>query len=64
LLGCSVLLCDRPTETPEIIKTLQAHPDRRQQIATNGQRRMGRPGAAARIAQTLVTHLGTTRPEP
>lgn len=64
LLGCSVWLCDRPTETPEIIKTWQTHPEQRQHIATNGQRRMGRPGAAARIAQTLVTHLGSASPKP
>lgn len=57
LLGRSVQLLSDPAKTPHTIRALQAHPEHRRAIAQNGQQRMGPPGAAARIAQTLVNQL-------
>lgn len=57
LLGQSVLLCHRPEAVVDIVRSLQQQPEWRQQIAENGRRRMGTPGAAERIARCLVEQL-------
>ena len=57
LLGPSVLLCHRPEAVVDIVRSLQQQPEWRQQIAENGRRRMGTPGAAERIARCLVEQL-------
>lgn len=57
LLGESVILCDRPEAVVEVVRSLQGQPARRRQIAENGRRRMGAPGAAERIAQSLIERL-------
>jgi hypothetical protein len=40
------------------MQSLLRDPDRLQLIAENGWRRMGEPGAAARIAKCLIQRLG------
>jgi uncharacterized protein (TIGR03492 family) len=54
LLGCSVILVQKPTDVASEVQTLFANPDRLHAIAKNGTRRMGKPGAAKRIAQCLI----------
>lgn len=54
LLGPSLILVDRPSEVSSAMQFLFRDPDRLQLIAENGQRRMGEPGAARRIAECLL----------
>ncbi|MEA5509376.1 lipid-A-disaccharide synthase-related protein [Crocosphaera sp. UHCC 0190] len=54
LLGCSVTLVDTPKQAGNILMTLLNHPQKLQQIAENGRKRLGNPGAGARIAECLV----------
>jgi uncharacterized protein (TIGR03492 family) len=54
LLGPSLLLVNHPREVASTIQFLFNHPDRLQLIDENGKRRMGKPGAARRIAQCLI----------
>ena len=54
LLGSSVILVKNPADVAVEIKTLLANPDRLYAIAKNGDRRMGKPGAAQRIAEFLM----------
>jgi uncharacterized protein (TIGR03492 family) len=54
LLGNSVHLVEDPTQVPDVIQELLATPERWADIAANGQRRMGDPGAAQRIAEQLL----------
>ena len=53
LLGTSLILVKSPDDVAGVIQILLQDPDRLQLIAENGQRRMGKPGAAARIADCL-----------
>lgn len=57
LLGVSVTLLKQPQDVPKICQSLLGNPDTLQIIAENGDRRMGQPGAAARIADHLLTVL-------
>ncbi|MBP0021678.1 MAG: lipid-A-disaccharide synthase-related protein [Cyanobacteria bacterium SBLK] len=57
LLGQSVLLVEKPEDTAKTIQGVFAKPDRLQLIAQNGIKRMGTPGAAARIAQCLLEKM-------
>lgn len=57
LLGCSVILVEQPQEVPGVVRSLLHDPDRLQLIAENGHRRMGKPGAAERIANCLMQRL-------
>ncbi|ARV61567.1 hypothetical protein BZZ01_25675 [Nostocales cyanobacterium HT-58-2] len=57
LLGPSVILVEEPTEVAGVVKSLLANPDTLQAIAENGIRRMGKPGAAKRIAEYLMELL-------
>jgi uncharacterized protein (TIGR03492 family) len=55
LLGDSVHLVERPDQVaPMVQQLLAAAPERWRAIAANGQRRMGFPGAAERIANCLM----------
>ncbi|MGL5063350.1 MAG: lipid-A-disaccharide synthase-related protein [Microcoleus sp.] len=54
LLGPSLILVNHPAEVVGKIQSLLREPDRLQLIAENGLRRMGKPGAAARIAECLM----------
>ncbi len=54
LLGSSAILVEQPTDVASEIKSLFANPDRLHAIAKNGARRMGKPGAAKRIAECLM----------
>ncbi len=54
LLGSSVILVKHPADVAVEIKTLFANPDRLYAIAKNGEKRMGKPGAARRIAKCLM----------
>ncbi|WP_414584288.1 lipid-A-disaccharide synthase-related protein [Scytonema sp. PCC 10023] len=56
-LGPSVILVEEPTEVAKAVKSLLANPDTLQAIAENGIRRMGKPGAAKRIAEYLMELL-------
>jgi uncharacterized protein (TIGR03492 family) len=53
LLGCSVILVQKPQQVASAIQSLLQDPDRWQQIDENGRRRLGKSGAAARIANFL-----------
>ncbi|WP_204106020.1 MULTISPECIES: lipid-A-disaccharide synthase-related protein [Spirulina sp. CCY15215] len=57
LLGNSVILVKKPEETAKTIQGVLAKPDRLQLIAQNGVKRMGKPGAAARIAKCLLERI-------
>jgi uncharacterized protein (TIGR03492 family) len=56
LLGPSVLLIEQPTGAGAALQACLANAPRLQQIAENGRRRMGLPGAAGAIAQALHHH--------
>ena len=57
LLGPSVILADSAAAIGQAMAAVLADRDRLAHIRQNGQRRMGPPGAAAAIAQTLAQHL-------
>lgn len=57
LLGRSVILVSHPSQTAKAIQNLLQHSTELQQIAENGDRRMGQPGAAERIAECLMQQL-------
>lgn len=54
LLGPSVILVPQASRLPGVAEAIMADPERLRQIAENGLRRMGAPGAAARIAAQLL----------
>ncbi|NER28957.1 MAG: hypothetical protein F6J89_15295 [Symploca sp. SIO1C4] len=57
LLGPSLILVDKPQEVAAIVEQLLRDPDRIQLIAENGKRRMGKPGASARIANFVMARI-------
>lgn len=57
LLGSSVILVEQPSQVPHAVQSLLDDPHRLQLIAENGWRRMGKPGAARRIAACLLEQL-------
>lgn len=57
LLGSSLILVDQPVKVPQVIKSLFKNPDFLHEIAENGVKRMGSPGAAKRIAECLQERL-------
>ncbi|MGF1492606.1 MAG: lipid-A-disaccharide synthase-related protein [Microcoleaceae cyanobacterium] len=57
LLGESVVLANSPAEIPEIVRSLLGDTNRLKRIAANGQRRMGQPGAAHRIAACFLKQM-------
>ena len=57
LLGPSVILLKEARQAPQVVRSLLQDPDRLHLISENGQRRMGRPGAADRIADCLIDRL-------
>jgi uncharacterized protein (TIGR03492 family) len=57
LLGPSLIVVNRPQEVALVIQSLLRDPDRLQLIVENGTRRMGKPGAARRIANCLMEKL-------
>ncbi|PMB05708.1 hypothetical protein CI594_02930 [Fischerella thermalis CCMEE 5196] len=54
LLGPSVILVEEPHEVAQAVRSLFANPDKLHVIAENGLRRMGKAGAAKRIAECLM----------
>ncbi|PMB45991.1 hypothetical protein CEN41_07035 [Fischerella thermalis CCMEE 5330] len=57
LLGPSVILVEEPHEVAQAVRSLFANPDKLHVIAENGLRRMGKAGAAKRIAECLMERL-------
>ncbi|MGF1591561.1 MAG: lipid-A-disaccharide synthase-related protein [Pleurocapsa sp.] len=57
LLGCSIIMVENPAQVGKAIAEVIDDDQRLNQIALNGQRRMGGSGAAQRIAQCLQTTL-------
>ncbi len=55
LLGLSIIVVEQPTQVPEVMSSLRQDSERLQLIMRNGKRRLGKPGAASRIAQHLIT---------
>jgi uncharacterized protein (TIGR03492 family) len=53
LLGSSLILVDQPAKVFPTVQTLLQNPDFLHEIAANGIKRMGQPGAAKRIAECL-----------
>jgi uncharacterized protein (TIGR03492 family) len=53
LLGESVILVNNLAEIGKTLKSVLNSPEKRQAIAENGKKRLGQPGAAARIANCL-----------
>jgi uncharacterized protein (TIGR03492 family) len=53
LLGLSLTLVNQPSQVLPAIQSLLKNPDLLQMIADNGVQRMGRAGAAQRIAECL-----------
>lgn len=60
LLGNSVQLVSTPSQVAPTLRSLLNQPAQLHQIATNGQQRMGSPGAAQRIADCLMERLAQT----
>ncbi|MBG1243433.1 lipid-A-disaccharide synthase-related protein [Nostoc sp. NZL] len=58
LLGSSLILVEQPAEVAKVVQSLFKDPDILQIIAENGVRRMGKSGAARRIADCLQERLG------
>ncbi len=58
LLGSSLILVEQPAQVGQVVRSLFNDPDKFQAIADNGLRRMGKPGAARRIAECLQNRLG------
>lgn len=56
-LGDSIILVEQAANVGKYVKNLMAQPDRLHVIAENGFRRMGKPGAARRIAQCAMEQL-------
>jgi uncharacterized protein (TIGR03492 family) len=52
-LGSSIILLQHPSQTGEAVKSLLEDKERLALIAENGYMRMGKPGAACRIAKQL-----------
>jgi uncharacterized protein (TIGR03492 family) len=57
LLGRSVTLANAAAEVSTKVRSLLANPDEFHVIAENGWRRMGKPGAAQRIAECIIEQL-------
>lgn len=57
-LGASIIFLEHPNQAACAIQSLLNDPHRLIQIAENGLRRMGKPGAAPRIAQCLLEKWG------
>ncbi len=57
LLGPSLILVEQSEEITKVLRSLLKNPDGLQAIAENGMRRMGKPGAARRIADCLQERL-------
>ena len=57
LLGCSILMVNNPTEAGKAIAKVIKDEQLLEQIALNGKRRMGKAGAAQRIAECLQKTL-------
>ena len=53
-LGASVTLVEHPQQVADAMQSLLNAPERLKLIAENGLRRMGKPGAARRIAECLI----------
>jgi uncharacterized protein (TIGR03492 family) len=53
-LGASIILVENPQQVADAVQSLLNDPERLKLIAENGLRRMGKPGAAKRIAQCLI----------
>ncbi|MBW4561068.1 MAG: lipid-A-disaccharide synthase-related protein [Mojavia pulchra JT2-VF2] len=56
-LGPSLILVNQPSEVAKVVQFMFKNPDILQLIADNGIRRMGKPGAARRIAECLQAQL-------
>ncbi|NJL64910.1 MAG: hypothetical protein HC903_27775, partial [Methylacidiphilales bacterium] len=56
-LGDSIILVEKPQNLGKQVKNLLAYPDKLHAIAENGLRRMGKPGAAQRIAECIMSKL-------
>lgn len=54
LLGSSLILVEQPSQVADAVQSLLRDPEKLQLIAKNGFRRMGKPGAARRIAACLL----------
>ncbi|WP_414545847.1 lipid-A-disaccharide synthase-related protein [Nostoc sp. CCY0012] len=59
LLGSSLILIDHPTKVVQVVQSLLKNPDSLHVISENGMQRMGKPGAARRIADCLQAKLGS-----
>ncbi len=57
LLGCSVSMVESPAQVRSAIAEIINNSQLLEQIALNGKQRLGETGAAARIAQRLVSQL-------
>ena len=53
-LGSSIILLEHPNQTGEAVKSLLSDSNFLAKIAENGYKRMGKPGAARRIAERLI----------
>ncbi len=56
-LGDSIILVEQAENLGKQVKNLLAYPDKLHVIAENGLRRMGKPGAAQRIAECIMNQL-------
>ncbi len=58
LLGDSIILVKQAADIGKQVQTFFANPDKSHIVAKNGLRRMGKPGAAERIAQCIINKFG------
>lgn len=61
LLGISLQLVNNPLEVAEKIQELLSTPDLWQSIAINGKKRLGKTGAAKKIAEFIIKKIDSTR---
>ena len=57
-LGASIILVEKPIDVAKEVGSLLEDPDKFHIASQNGIRRMGKPGAAKRIAECLIQCLG------
>ncbi|ABA21786.1 conserved hypothetical protein [Trichormus variabilis ATCC 29413] len=58
LLGLSLILVEEAVQVAQVVRSLFTNPDSLHIIRENGVRRMGKPGAAKRIAECLLEKFG------
>jgi uncharacterized protein (TIGR03492 family) len=57
LLGCSINLIEKPAQVADVLNEILQDPDYFQEVSRNGEERMGKAGASARIAKYIAEKI-------